>query len=61
MLKSIIKKFFFDPDCKLLPLSNKADILRAVTIVNQFQFLRNSSKELTLNAKTLFLDIVKIL
>lgn len=58
MLKSTIRKHL-DPDCKLFPLSNKADILRAVTIVNRFQFLGNSSKEQTINAKTLFVNVVK--
>lgn len=58
MLKSTIRKYF-DPEYKLFPLSNKADILRAVTIVNQFQFLGDDSKELTSKAKTLFINIVK--
>lgn len=58
LLKSTIRKYF-DPEDRLFPLSNKADILRAVTMINQIQFLGDGSKEITLNAKDLFLNTVK--
>ena len=58
LLKSTIKKYF-DPEYRIFPLSNKADILRAVTMINQFQFLGDGSKEITFKTKDLFGDTVK--
>lgn len=42
LLKEKIKEYF-DPQGIKFPLNNKADILRAVTMINQFQFLGYSN------------------
>ncbi len=48
VLTQIIRKNY-DPNVKLFPLNNEADYLRAVTMINQFQFLKhgNQTRETT--------------
>lgn len=38
VLKNVIRNSY-DPNAKIFPLNNEADILRAVTMINQFQFI----------------------
>lgn len=47
MLEKVIREKY-DPNRKLFPLNNEADYLRAVTMINQFQFLNyNNTTEKT--------------
>ncbi len=48
VLKNVIRKTY-DSNAKIFPLNNEADILRAVTMINQFQFINlgNTTKKTT--------------
>lgn len=56
LLKDVIRKNY-DPNEQLFPLHNEADFIRAITMINQFQFLGlgNTTKKTT----NLFMSIVK--
>jgi hypothetical protein len=58
MLKKTIREKY-DPDEVLFPLNNDADILRAVSMINQFQFLDYDGKGTTQKVTDIYFDTCK--
>jgi hypothetical protein len=57
-VKEVIRRNF-DPKETLFPLENKADYLRATTMINQFQFLSLDGKETTKRITTCIVETIK--